>query len=151
VAQTYVTDVEVKKRQLRLMKDLVDEAIGVLCSRQPIAAVGRLLHEAWEAKRSLSPKVSNKLTDDIYTEALSAGALGGKLTGAGGGGFMLLFAPPEIQDTIREKLSRLVYVPFNFESAGSQIIFFDPERDYSVYEMLRRGQALSAFQELSDL
>jgi D-glycero-alpha-D-manno-heptose-7-phosphate kinase len=151
VAQTYVNDVDAKKRQLRIMKDLVDEAIAVLNSRQEVTGLGRLLHEAWEAKRSLSAKVSNKHTDEIYSAALAAGALGGKLTGAGGGGFMLLFVPPAKQKKVREKLNRLLYTPFTFESAGSQVIFFDPENDYSSYEKARNRQTLSAFQELSDL
>jgi D-glycero-alpha-D-manno-heptose-7-phosphate kinase len=151
VAQTYVNDVDVRKRQLRIMKDLVDEAITLLNSRHDILGFGRLLHEAWEAKRSLSAKVSNKVTDEILAEAMAAGALGGKLTGAGGGGFMLLFVPPGEQKKVREKLDRLLYLPFTFESNGSQVIFFDPEKDYSTYEKLRNRQSLSAFQELSDL
>jgi D-glycero-alpha-D-manno-heptose-7-phosphate kinase len=151
VAQTYVNDVDARKRQLRIMKDLVDEAIALLNSRQALDGLGRLLHEAWEAKRSLSPRVSNKTTDEIYAAALEAGALGGKLTGAGGGGFMLLFAAPAAQKRIRERLAHLLSLPFTFESAGSQVIFFDPEKDYAVYEKIRSGQALSAFQELTDL
>jgi D-glycero-alpha-D-manno-heptose-7-phosphate kinase len=133
------------------MKDMVEEAIALLNSRNDICGFGRLLREAWEAKRSLSAKVSNKLTDEIYDAALEAGALGGKLTGAGGGGFMLLFVPPGKQKKVREKLNRLLYMPFTFESGGSQVIFFEPEKDYSFYEKLRSRQSLSAFQELSDL
>ena len=151
VAQTYVADVDVKKRQLRIMKDLVAEALSVLNGRRPLVGLGQLLHEAWEAKRSLSPVVSNRVTDDIYAAALAAGALGGKLTGAGGGGFMLLFAPPNKHDRIREALRTLVHVPFSFEYAGSQVIFFSPERDYASDEEKRRGQTLQAFRELSDL
>jgi D-glycero-alpha-D-manno-heptose-7-phosphate kinase len=151
VAQSYVSDVDARKRQLRIMKDLVDEAIAVLNSRNGLESLGRLLHEAWEAKRSLSPRVSNKTTDEIYQAALDAGALGGKLTGAGGGGFMLVFAPPSRQEKIRETLSRLLYLPFTFETAGSQVIFFDPEKDYQAYEKIRSRQSLSAFRELSDL
>jgi D-glycero-alpha-D-manno-heptose-7-phosphate kinase len=151
VAQTYVADVEVKKRQLRLMKDLVVEALAVLNGRRALVCLGQLLHEAWEAKRSLSPMVSNRVTDEIYAAALAAGALGGKLTGAGGGGFMVLFAPPTKHDTIREALGALVHVPFSFEYAGSQVIFFSPERDYANDEEKRRGQTLQAFRELNDL
>ena len=151
VAQTYVNGVDERKRQLRIMKDLVDEALGLLNGRKPIVGLGQLLHEAWEAKRSLSAMVSNKVTDEIYTAALAAGALGGKLTGAGGGGFMLLFAPPAAHEKIREALRSLVYLPFSFEYSGSQVIFFSPERDYSSYEKLRDGQAVRTFRELSDL
>jgi D-glycero-alpha-D-manno-heptose-7-phosphate kinase len=151
VAQTYVTSVDDKKRQLRLMKHLVDEALAVLCGGGTLEPFGTLLHEAWEAKRSLSPMVSNHVTDEIYDAARQAGALGGKLTGAGGGGFMLLFAPPARHEAIRAALARLLYLPFHFEFAGSQVIFFDPERDYSHYDRIRNGQSLSAFTELSDL
>ena len=91
------------------------------------------------------------MTDEIYAQARAAGALGGKLTGAGGGGFMLLFVPPAKQKKVRERLKRLLYLPFAFESGGSQIVFFDPEKDYSGYEKLRDKQALSAFRELKDL
>jgi len=151
VAQTYVVAVEDKKRQLRLMKDLVDEALAVLNGRGGLHTFGTLLHEAWEAKRSLSPMVSNHVTDEIYTAARNAGALGGKLTGAGGGGFMLLFAPPDRHDAIRTALGQLLFLPFHFEYSGSQVIFFDPERDYSHYEQIRSRQSLSAFKELKDL
>jgi D-glycero-alpha-D-manno-heptose-7-phosphate kinase len=151
VAQTYVADVEQRKRQLRIMKDLVDEALGVLNGRRELLALGQLLHEAWEAKRSLSPMVSNRVTDEIYAAARGAGALGGKLTGAGGGGFMLLFAPPVQHDAIRNVLKELLYLPFSFEYGGSQIIFYSPERDYSSYDDARRTQPRPAFRELSDL
>jgi len=86
IAKSYVDDIESRKRQLRIMKDMVDEAISVLNGRDDLSHFGELLHEAWQAKRSLSPAVSNSEVDGIYERALSAGALGGKVTGAGGGG-----------------------------------------------------------------
>src|SRR5439155_23662785 len=82
--------------------------------------------EGWLAKRSLSTCVSASATDEIYTRARSAGALGGKLTGAGGGGFLLLFAEPQRQPSVLRELDGLLHVPFRFESAGSQIIFYEP-------------------------
>ena len=95
VAATYVSDIDNKRRQLRLMKDLLEESISILTSGENISMFGELLHEGWQTKRSLSPQVSNSSVDEIYNQALSAGAIGGKLTGAGGGGFLLLFAPPQ--------------------------------------------------------
>ena len=86
VAKSYVIGIESHRRQLRIMKELVDEALDVLASGMDICAFGDLLHEAWQAKRSLSPAVSNSDVDALYEEARAAGALGGKLTGAGGGG-----------------------------------------------------------------
>ncbi len=149
VAESYVTDIESRKRQLRIMKDLVEEGVSILNSHSDIAGFGELLHEAWEAKRSLSAKVSNPHVDEIYTEARAAGAIGGKLTGAGGGGFLLLFAPPACHGAIREGLNRLIHVPFKLEGSGSQIIFFDAEEDYSSVEEARNGRLILPFQELS--
>jgi D-glycero-alpha-D-manno-heptose-7-phosphate kinase len=151
VAQTYADEVKLNERLLRTLNGLVGEAMAVLTGPGSIAAFGRLLHETWTAKRGLSAKVSNRVTDEIYAQARAAGALGGKLTGAGGGGFMLLFVPPGKQKKVRERLKRLLYLPVAFESGGSQIVFFDPEKDYSGYERLRDRQALSAFRELSDV
>src|SRR5436309_2576073 len=82
-----------------------------------------LLHEAWAVKRSLGTHVSNDVVDEIYEDARLAGALGGKLLGAGGGGFLLLFVPPERQVHVQERLNQLIHVPFRFEFTGSQIIF----------------------------
>ena len=102
----------------------------------------------WLAKRSLSPIVSNSDVDVIYDEARAAGAIGGKLIGAGGGGFLLLFVAPERQQAVRETLSTLIHVPFKFEFAGSQIIFFNREEDYLVEEQVRARQTVRAFREL---
>lgn len=148
IAQSYVNGIEDRKRQLRIMKDLVEESLSILNSDQDISGFGELLHEAWKAKRSLSASVSNAHVDDIYEQALSAGAIGGKIAGAGGGGFLLLFVPPARQQEVREKLNRLIYVPFNFEFSGSQIIFCDRETDYSAEEKARANQTIQPFQEL---
>ena len=151
VADSYVCEIEDRRRQLRIMKDLVEESTAILYGRQPIVRFGALLHEAWQEKRSLSPRVSNPAVDGIYDLAMSAGALGGKLTGAGGGGFMLLFVPPSRQRKVREKLERLIYVPFKFEFAGSQIIFFDPEEDYAAEERVQAHRVVRAFRELAEV
>ena len=92
--------------------------------------------------------VSNSHVDDIYQEALAGGAVGGKLTGAGGGGFLLLFAAPGKQEEIKARLKKLLYVPFKFEFSGSQIIFFSPETDYLAEEKTRDKNSIEAFQEL---
>ena len=149
VAKSYVEQIGKKKRQLRIMRDMVDESISVLNSGRDISHFGELLHEAWLAKRSLSPQVTNSHVDEIYESARAAGAIGGKLIGAGGGGFMLLFAPPNRHDAIRERLNKLLHVPFQFEFNGSQIIFMDHEVDYSAAESARASQSLQAFRELT--
>ena len=149
IAESYVNGIEDRKRQLRIMKELVEESVSILNSGDDLIGFGELLHEAWQAKRSLSASVSNPLVDEMYDQALRAGAIGGKLTGAGGGGFLLLFVPPSQQQIVRERLNKLIYVPFKFEFSGSQIIFFDQEEDYSEEEKLRANQKIEAFQELT--
>lgn len=148
VAATYVNDIDERRRKLRLMKDLVEESISIVSNGQDLTAFGELLHEAWQAKRSLSSSVSNSHVDEIYDLARAAGAIGGKLIGAGGGGFILLFVPPHRQKAVREKLNNLIHVPFKFEFSGSQIIFFDQEEDYSAEEKARAGQSVESFREL---
>jgi len=151
IAESYVNDMEARRRQLRIMKDLIEESIAILNNGDDICGFGELLHEAWQAKRSLSTAVSNTFVDKIYETAVSAGAIGGKLPGAGGGGFMLLFAPPSRQREIREKLNTLIHVPFKIEFSGSQIIFFDSEEDYSFEEKDRASRSIQSFQEMSPL
>ena len=147
VARSYVEGIDTRRRQLRIMKELVDESIEVLSSGMNILAFGDLLHEAWEAKRSLSASVSNREVDDLYRAARAAGALGGKLTGAGGGGFLLLFAPPERHAEVLAALPGRIHVPFEFEPGGSQIIFYSPGVDYRDAERARDGVDY-AFREL---
>ena len=148
IADTYVSDIDDKRRQLRLMRELVDEGVSILGGGQDLVGFGELLHEAWQAKRSLSAKVSNSYVDDIYDQARAAGAVGGKLIGAGGGGFIVFFAPPERHAAIRERLAKLIHVPIKFEFGGSQIIFFDREQDYSAEEQARSARTIDAFREL---
>jgi D-glycero-alpha-D-manno-heptose-7-phosphate kinase len=148
IADTYVNGLDEKRRELRLMRELVDEGVAILGSGQDLGGFGELLHEAWQAKRSLSAKVSNSQVDDIYEQARTTGAIGGKLIGAGGGGFILLFAPPARHAAIRERLGKLIHVPVKFEFGGSQIIFFDREEDYSAEEQARSARTIDAFREL---
>lgn len=148
VAQSYVADIEARRRQLRIMKDLVEESLSILNSAHDIDGFGELMHEAWQAKRSLSSSVSNEKVDELMTAAMAAGAIGGKITGAGGGGFMLLFVPPERQEQAKEALGSLIHVPFKFEFSGSQIIYFQHEEDYSLLESHRETQDIAPFQEL---
>ena len=147
VAQSYVENIDRNRRHLRIMKDLVDEALSVLKSEQGLEAFGELLHEGWLAKRSLSDRVSSSEVDEIYQTALAAGAVGGKLIGAGGGGFLLLFASPERHELLKLKLERLIHVPFHFEFSGSQIIFYDPETEYFDQERARAAGPQLVFRE----
>ena len=115
-----------------------------------ILEFGELLHEAWLAKRSLSASISNADVDALYDAARAAGAIGGKLIGAGGGGFFLLFVPPSKQPNVRETLNTLVHVPFKFDFSGSQIIFCDREEDYAAEEKARAARPIRAFRELTE-
>lgn len=150
IAESYITDLDGKKSQLRITKDLVEESLTVLNGGADICVFGTLLHEAWQAKRGLSDKVSNTSIDEIYACAMAQGALGGKLLGAGGGGFMLLFVPPDKQERVRECLKKLIYVPFRFDFAGSQIIFFDPQEEYFTEEIARASQDWESVRDLSN-
>ena len=116
-----------KGQELRAMYQMVGEAIRILQGPQDLEAFGRLMNESWKLKRSLTDKVSTPRVDEIYETALRHGAIGGKLLGAGGGGFLLLFVPPERQGDVRQGLDGLLQVPVEFESDGSRIIFYDVE------------------------
>ncbi len=147
VASTYVDDIQSKRRQLRILRDLVDESLSLLTSHAPIEGFGQLLDEAWSVKRSIGAGISTNDVDAIYARAREAGAIGGKITGAGGGGFLLLFVPPYLQSAVADALPELVHVPFRFETSGSQIIFYDPETDYAAVEAEREARPIRAFRE----
>ncbi|HBI46766.1 MAG TPA: kinase [Planctomycetales bacterium] len=141
VARSYVVNIEGKRRQLKALRGLVEEGIDLLVGGADLRSFGELLHEAWQIKRGLSDKVTNPSLDALYDKARAAGAVGGKLTGAGGGGFLLLFVPPEKRASVLSALRQQIHVPFAFESAGSQIIFYEPGVDYREAEMARTLQA----------
>ena len=148
VASSYAGGMEERGALLNKMSDCVDKSCEILSGGRDWAAFGELLHEAWQAKRALSDKVSNPRVDALYDDARQAGAFGGKLLGAGGGGFILLFVPPEKQAKVRKRFNRLIEVPFEFEFSGSQIIFFDIEEDYAKHDKARRHRQIDAFSEL---
>jgi len=120
-----------KTRELRTMLGLVDEAESIVAdSRRSLDEFGRLLHEGWRLKRSLTHKITTPEIDEIYDAGREAGALGGKLLGAGGGGFMLFFVPPERREELRLRLKKLLCVPFSFSQKGSQVVVYEPEAAY---------------------
>lgn len=120
-----------RKNELKRMLGMVDEAISILNSgSSDLTDFGRLMHDSWMLKRSLTNKITNTVIDEIYETAIKAGALGGKLLGAGGGGCMLFFVNPEDRPKVREALEKLLYVPFRFEDLGSQVIYYAPQSDF---------------------
>jgi len=120
-----------KKRELTTMMEMVEEAINILNeSAGSLIDFGKLLHETWKLKHSLTPRITTPFVDEVYEAGLEAGASGGKLLGAGGGGFILFFVKPELQHNVKEKLKKLLYVPFTFENLGSQIIYYTVEDNF---------------------
>jgi D-glycero-alpha-D-manno-heptose-7-phosphate kinase len=149
VAESYVNDIESRETQMNELQRLVGEAITILNGNTNIIYFGELLHEAWLIKRGLSEQVSNEHVDGLYNQARKMGAIGGKLLGAGGGGFLLLFVPPEAQKKVIKKFNKLIYVPFQFEYAGSQIIFYDPRDNHPDLDEERRKNLINPFQEMT--
>ncbi len=152
VAKSYVNEIEKKNNLLSAMQNMVNDGISILTSNQCICHFGELLHEAWKAKCGLSPQVTNGLIDEHYERAQKNGAIGGKITGAGGGGFLLLFVPPSSQERVRRALKDLLYVPFQFDFSGSQIIFYERAlEDYCELEKRQDRSMIGAFRELSSI
>jgi D-glycero-alpha-D-manno-heptose-7-phosphate kinase len=126
IAKSKIENLHERRAELMRMREMTDEGISVLRSDCSLDSFGELLDQGWQYKRRLSDKVSTAEVDKIYDEARRAGAIGGKLLGAGGGGFMLFFVRPEDQPRVREKLQRLVHVPFRFEQSGSRVVLYQP-------------------------
>lgn len=117
--------------QLTEIKDITTKAIEVLkSSSDDITEFGNLMHSSWHIKRALTDKISSSEIDTIYSKAMAAGAIGGKLLGAGGGGFMLFFVEPELHHKVKEALGEILYVPFSFEYLGSQVTHFSQQDFY---------------------
>lgn len=131
IAKEQVRVTPQRQHELEAMHQLVGEAESIITSStRSLDEFGKLMHESWRIKRSLTDKISNARIDEIYEAGLCAGALGGKLLGAGGGGFMLFFVPPERRQALRDRLKKLLWVPFAFSNKGSQVVVYEPEEAY---------------------
>ncbi len=129
IAKEQIKRTPEKITEIKTMMGMVDDAIKSLNSNN-FDDFGRLLHENWLIKRTLTPLITTPIIDEIYEVGRKAGAIGGKVCGAGNGGFMLFFVHPELQQNVKEKLSKLLCVPFKFENLGSQIIYYATEENY---------------------
>lgn len=126
IAAEQIRNTRKKEKELDKMRQSVDHAVDILNGGRNIIEFGKLLHKSWQIKKQLSKKISNPEIDSVYEKALKNGAVGGKLLGAGGGGFMLLFVKPENRQKVSMALKDYLEVKFNFENEGSQIIYYNP-------------------------
>ena len=128
IAKKQIEITNQKENELNNMLEICDEGLKQLTDpNQSLDRFGLLLNEQWKIKRNLTNKITNKEINEIYDAGISAGALGGKLLGAGGGGFMLFYVPKEKQESVRKVLKSKLYVPFRFDSTGSKIIYYSHE------------------------
>lgn len=117
-----------KKAMLKEMYSLVNDAEKVLTEKTAdLDDFGRLLDHTWKLKRQTGSAVSTNSIDGLYARGIEAGALGGKLLGAGGGGFLVFYVQPEYQEKVRNAMSNLMYIPFEFENGGTRVIHYTPE------------------------
>jgi D-glycero-alpha-D-manno-heptose-7-phosphate kinase len=128
LAARQVKRVGQNKNRLGEMRALVDEGYRILVSGGSLAPFGEVLHKAWQLKRELDEAISNSTVDDIYNAGIEAGALGGKLLGAGGGGFVLFFVPPERRESVRERLGHLPEVQFRVNASGTHVVHAGADR-----------------------
>lgn len=127
VAKKKIDNFAAREAHLKGLKATVEEGLAILQDdRRPLDDLGVLLHEGWRLKRELADGVSTPAIDEIYNAGRAAGALGGKLLGAGGGGFMLFYVPLERRGAVREQLKDLIHVGFRIEGEGSKIVLYEP-------------------------
>jgi D-glycero-alpha-D-manno-heptose-7-phosphate kinase len=128
IEQKKVARFDDRAQELRNIYGMVEEGEKILLDHgRPIADFGDLLHQAWTEKKKLDACVSNDVIDRNYAAARDAGALGGKLLGAGGGGFLLMFVPPARHEAVRAAMSELIHVPFAMERNGTSVVLYNPE------------------------
>jgi D-glycero-alpha-D-manno-heptose-7-phosphate kinase len=127
-AQAQIDNLKHRAAELTRLQEMVAEGLAIVSTpSQDLASFGRLLGEAWTLKRRLADRVSNRTIDDLYAAAVRACAVGGKLLGAGGGGFLLLFVKPADREKVRAALPGLVTLPVRFEAAGSRVVLYQPD------------------------
>ena len=134
IQKTNLVNQKDKIKQLEEMHSLVDDAEQILTDKtSDLNEFGRLLDYTWQLKRQTGSAISTNRIDELYSKGIEAGATGGKLLGAGGGGFLLFYVPKEKQENVMRAFQELLYIPFEFESNGTRIIHYSPE-DYTPRE-----------------
>ena len=133
IAAEQEKNIKIKRDELEEMHKLVDVAQQILVSKVVLSEFGRLLDYTWKLKKRMADSVSNDAIDELYQKAIEAGALGGKLLGAGGGGFILFYVEKDKQEAVKKALDNLLYIPFEFENEGTRIIYYQAE----VYDPLK--------------
>ena len=127
IEKSKLSNLSSKKLELTKIHEMVDISIEILQNEnKSVDEFGLLLNETWKYKKSLSVQVSNDFIDYIYKKAINSGALGGKILGAGGGGFILFYAPINKHEDIKASLSELIHIPFQFENTGSSVVLYNP-------------------------
>lgn len=122
-----IIGIKKQTENVKLLRGMVDEAISILVnSNRDFVEFGKMMNESWNIKKAFAENISSQYIDEAYSEALANGAWGGKLMGAGGGGFLAFVAPPESHDAIKKALSNLIYVPFDLEHTGSTVCVYEP-------------------------
>jgi D-glycero-alpha-D-manno-heptose-7-phosphate kinase len=128
IAEHQIANIPYRTQQLRAIQAFVGDALAILQEdRSPVRSLGELLHESWRLKRELAERVSTPVVDEIYEAARRAGAIGGKLLGAGGGGFMMFLVERDKRQQVRERLADLIYVPVDIDFDGSKIVLYQPD------------------------
>jgi D-glycero-alpha-D-manno-heptose-7-phosphate kinase len=139
IASEQLKETPKRYRELSEMRQMVSEAEEIIANpHRSIEEFGAMLDESWRLKRSLTNKISNDRIDEIYEVGRRAGALGGKLLGAGGGGFLLFFVPPERREALAASLKGLLCVPFSFSNRGSEVVVYEREESYDKWLVARR-------------
>jgi len=125
IEQKKIEQIGEKTSYYKKLMDITEEALQCFHKREDLKQIGKLLHETWLTKKELSGKVSNVNIDNIYQSAIDAGAVGGKLLGSGGGGFIVFYVEPPNQKKVIYALKNLMHVPFKFETDGSEVIYYN--------------------------
>jgi len=150
IASKKIDSIPNKYQELSTMSQMVDEGMKILNSNTDLEQFGKLLHESWILKRSLSESVSTIFIDEIYETAMKHGATGGKILGAGGGGFILFYVKPEFQANVMKALKNLLYIPFGFDKDGAQVIF-NHHHKYKRSELIRQMNLNVNLNNINDL